>query len=414
MKAGSSLNGRSRRHTTALTVCRPGHPNEPRTGGAHVRAILLLTLVTIPACTRRNAGGAEFRELLEGQVTVSLQQEPLLSNTDSDSLVRLDLGSAKFRIGEVGGAEATEFGMPEQAIISDNGTVVVLDRIKGRLVAISPDGRETIPFGRRGAGPGEIMEATLLVAWPDGHIDLIDNALHRRTELELVSGALQMVGSSPFDRQPRGACAIGTQLIGLDYDPRSQTIFQKLDRDGTATGGFGLPIIPGSGMLNSDLLLDGLLCSASQQAVLFAASTGDLVAYSVDGAFRWRRQVHEFLPAGFKEVGGGTLKSAAPPPANASMYPACFLVLNDSVALVQYQVVRRLTGNGGKPRLERMEMDSRILLLRDGREIGRQVDIPRLLAIRDGLAVVTGEEPEPWIELRPFVLRAIKTPAMRE
>jgi hypothetical protein len=50
------------------------------------------------------------------------------------------------------------------------------------------------------------------------------------------------------------------------------------------------------------------------------------------------------------------------------------------------------------------EIDSRILRIQDGMEIGRQSNLPLILATNGSLAVTTGEEPEPWIAVREYRL----------
>lgn len=47
-------------------------------------------------------------------------------------------------------------------------------------------------------------------------------------------------------------------------------------------------------------------------------------------------------------------------------------------------------------------IDSRLIDLRNGAEIGRQADLPRAMAIHDGNILLTDDDPEPWVELRRF------------
>ena len=78
--------------------------------------------------------------------------------------------------------------------------------------------------------------------------------------------------------------------------------------------------------------------------------------------------------------------------------------------LVQYGLrTREQRGYNGQ---DFAEIDSRIIRMQDGKEIGRQSDLPLILATNGLLAVTTGEEPEPWIAVREYRLRTA-TPASK-
>lgn len=96
------------------------------------------------------------------------------SDTASLHELPVDTLSVVFSIGEELGDSTRTFGIIQDALILQNGNIVVLDRQVACLKVFSPSGEYIRQVGRRGGGPGELSMPWELLAMPDGRLLVLE------------------------------------------------------------------------------------------------------------------------------------------------------------------------------------------------------------------------------------------------
>jgi 6-bladed beta-propeller protein len=119
-----------------------------------------------------------------------------------------------WRVGTLGGDDATQFYQPRDAAFGDDGTIYVMDSGNHRVKAFSAEGDFLFSFGSEGSGPGEFerMAASIVIA---GETMAIGDAGRRLHAFEL-------------DGTPIATIAAATSLPPGSYPGR---IVRDRDRD---------------------------------------------------------------------------------------------------------------------------------------------------------------------------------------
>jgi len=307
------------------------------------------------------------------------------------------------------GAEPAEFGVMRRGALLADGSAVVGDDSNLRLVYIGADGRVAGQFGRKGSGPGEMRYITVLVTRAPAGVELLDNILGRRTVLGVIgdSLALQETGAWAPYREAE-VCQWEDGFIGLHYEAESGTILHHLARDGEILSSFGSRLFEGTHKWNLVLTTGSLLCVPQVDRVIYAGILGHLAAYSIKDGVVWQGRVSDFYPIEVKEVKGGIDFIWAPPPRNMALAPMGIVQLDEAHFLLQLRRQERSIVDGKVVVDVDAAIDSRIIRIADGVEVGRQSDLPRILALRDGRALLVGMEPEPWVEVRALSLTRLQ------
>ncbi len=356
------------------------------------------------------------------QPTSQLIDVAVDSTIDVDSLsvglatrppVSVVLDSPIYQFGGSPKTEAEELGVVDFGIVLSNGAAVLSDASNHRLVYLSPSGQVRALFGRRGEGPAEIGQASGLYLRDDGKLVFRD-AEHQRAGLFSPNDtALQFEGTFRIDSYARQFCSLNGNTVGVRYRPQRQRTLEVMSDDGTEVKYIGLPLVRGVNQVNVIWTNGALMCLPQQQRVIFAAQTGDVLAYHADGRLVWRRKIADFHPSQVKIVGGGVLLTAAPPPLNRSATVRSLVRLDSTTGLLQMILLKR-NGEGKSSTVERVGIDSRIIDLENGAELGRQSNLPLFISARDGLALSTVEDPEPVVSLIRFRLIRQALPVVPE
>ncbi len=371
-----------------------------------IRVYATLVLVAVATGFWINQRGDRGRTPPPGQV-VSTSLDALLpeSTLPPLNLVSISLAAETFRLGINPRDELEEFAGIKEGIILSDGTIVVSDALKMRLVRADPTTSQVSTSGRPGSGPGEYRELRSMFPGPDDQIRVIDNALRRMTMLSTRGEVLQVVGTSPTVGEPYTACGWEDGFVSLEYQPALQRTLHWHQSKRVVS--FGPALTVGSHRLNDAVTTGDLICDPRSGLVFLAASSGDVVGYRLGGAPQWRVRIDDYIPVEVTERGGGVIQfRTAPPPLNRSHSIAGFLRLNDSLAVLQLRVFERVPV-GDRSVVNQIGIDSRVLDLRTGQQVGRQADLPVLLFVNDTLALTTSNDPEPWVALRGITLRII-------
>ncbi|MES2305608.1 MAG: hypothetical protein V4558_08875 [Gemmatimonadota bacterium] len=337
-------------------------------------------------------------QLIDIVVDKSIDEDSLWTAAAKRAGLRVVLGSSEYQFGHAAASDGAELGVVDFGVLLGDGRAVISDFSKHRLVYLSPRGELLSLFGRRGEGPGEIGQAGGMYLQADGNLVFRDNQLQRATVLTPAENSLDLRRSYPVASYARPICALADVTVGVRYRPQVQRTIETRSLDGKRVNYIGLPLFKATNNLNVIATNGSLLCLPDKAQVVFAAQTGDLLAYRRDGSVAWRRKLADFVPSQVKEVGSGVLLTAAPPPLNRSVTVRALVRLDSITALLQMvMLVRR--GEGKTSVVERSGIESRIIALEDGAELGRQTDLPLMLDVRDGMALTYAEEPEPMVGL---------------
>jgi hypothetical protein len=145
-----------------------------------------------------------------------------------------------------------------------------------------------------------------------------------------------------------------------------------------------------------------LLCLPALQQIIVAPSLKPEVrAYDAGGKLRWMRTIADVIPPVVREVAGGGVLFGHPPGLRQSHRIVSLIQIGPEHILVQFGLTNREhPGENG----DFAGIDSRILRVSDGREVGRQIDLPLVLTSNMSRVLLLGAEPEPWIEVRRYQL----------
>ena len=384
----------------------------------HSYRVCVLGAVVVAGCTgsaSENPGARERRwESLALLVDSSLADVPETDDPGASQGVRLTLGPAEYRIGEAPTRDVEEFGRIRSAIILEDGSLVVADDARHRLVLVAPGATDIQAFGRKGEGPGEFVEPSQLLISERGSIEVLDNGMRRLSELRSSSEGLQLIDTRRFSVSasgvgilPQPMCRMTSRYIALGYDAVAAKPLHEINPDASHRRSFGLPFVRGSNRLNDAVTQGRLLCLPDLGMVVLVTMLGDLIGYAVDGTISWRRRIEGFRPIEITAHRYSVGFNYVPEPDGVTTRLGSLNRLSDSLALLQFRVMRASLATG-RYTWELLGIDSRIVSLITGAEVGRQADLPIVLAVHRGRVVVTSDDPEPWVELRRFSVAALE------
>ena len=349
-------------------------------------------------------------ENFDKKVARSLADIPDSSPDTSLSRQLLVIGESRFKVGESPRSEAEEFGFPGDAIILDNDIILVTDKAKHRVVVITENGETVRTIGRKGQGPGEFEDLSQLVVEDGGVVSVLDNRQLRLVELKIVGTEVEAARTRLFQVTdsdiwvlPQPMCVLGNEFVALSYDPISERTLHRVSAGGEPLSSFGLPFTAGSNGFNEAITTGRLLCLPDLGLIVLATARGDLVGFSADGEIVWRRRLDQFHPIGVREVASTVVFDYAPEPDGKSTRLGTMQRLSPELGLLQLRIIQAGRESGAFVQ-DQIGVDSRIFDLRTGTELGRQADLPIVMAIRDGWALFSEDEPAPWLELRALSL----------
>lgn len=317
----------------------------------------------------------------------------------------LSLGPPVYTIGLDATSEVEEFAGIKDGVLLPDGFAVVSDALKYRLVVISPSGDSVTVSGRDGEGPGEFRELLTTFTDESGRIYVLDNGLHHVSVFAFTEGELSYQAAYSMAGEPYTSCAFKDGFATLEYRPLNQRLLHRIDAKGNLFESFLPPLVSGSHRLNDAVTKGRLLCDSAKGAILVAAVTGDIIAVDTTGKLLWRVGVSGYHPSEIVEIGEGVVRhTTAPAPENRSTTIGRFNRLNDSLAVLQLLVFERWSTGDGKEMVGQTAVDTRIIDVRNGAELGQQYDLPEFLAISGNQALATADEPEPWVALHSFHL----------
>lgn len=316
--------------------------------------------------------------------------------------VRLTLGSVLARFGGGSGAGGEQFGSLNGAAVIGPGSAVLADRRNGRLVVVVATPRSVTVVGRTGSGPGEFREPRAIGLRGSHDLLVYDHGLARVSDYGIDGRSLVLKGSASVDGRAINMCWQGGSTIALAYDQATGTILRRAGPDGTITS-FGDPFFGRNRRLNAWASDAELLCSDALQLTVVAPYYSErLSAYRNDGTMAWSRDLGGYVPTWVREVAGGGVAYGFPQDKTIRHIMLGVHYVGDGYLLVQLGLAGVHEHKGAD--LDFISIDSRLLRASDGEEVGRQADLPVILAVKGTQVITAGPEPDLWVELRALAI----------
>jgi hypothetical protein len=331
----------------------------------------------------------------------SLSAVPLTENDDRIDSFRITVDSATYRVGNPPTTDLEEFGWFSDGVLFEDGSVALPDLKHRQLLVVSPAGGVDL-LAQVGEGPGEVRFPFPVFRTGPQQFDVIDNALQRRTRFHVINGVPRPMFSAPTGSQPSGGCAAGSGYLVVDFDTFTGTTFARYDSAGARLHAFGPRFYAGSRLGNGIVTRGRLVCDDPGGTILFAGALGDFLAFDSAGTVLWRRKLRDFRPHRIIDRGSTFQFGGLADSAQSATALKALLRLNERIGLLQLAVFMPGEGGANRERLELSRVESYLIELSTGREVGHQSDLPVVLSSTVTRLLLFGEEPEPWVEVRGF------------
>lgn len=218
-------------------------------------------------------------------------------DTVGDTIVARSSGSGRWgdsvavrqevSIGELDGADAYTFGMITGAVEEPDGSILVLDAQVPVVRRYSPEGKHLGDVGRKGSGPGELLQPTDLELLPDGRI-IVSDPRNARINVYTRDGAPVETWPIPGNSfasdqlQVTGDGAVFVRIgMGTPASPRA---LMRVGPAGTPADTILFPTdATEQPMLIAQRIVDGVPRMTSRNPVPF--TTGMVSALMPDGRF---------------------------------------------------------------------------------------------------------------------------------
>lgn len=324
-------------------------------------------------------------------------------------MLRLDLGRSEiqielqdelFRIGDPPKADAEFFSGGIVAMILDGGESVIADRRSRELLFVGAAGRVS-RLTRQGAGPGEITFPSAVMELDSSRFAVLDNALRRLLTYRVTEAGPAWKSQTPFDTQPSAICSVDSLFVALNYSVDSPDILTVFRADGARMSSFGKPFISGSRLAMLLQTTGTLICLDDPLRVILATSTGEIMSYGLDGTLNWRLRIPDFEPGAMHVRGNAARYELLPDGGERSRLPTSFTAISPHVGVVQLQ--EYLADPSEKPiGARRGRILTKLFDFDTGALLGEQEDLPRILAIKNGLVLLEHGESKLWLSMQRF------------
>ena len=300
-------------------------------------------------------------------------------------------------IGVAEGNSTQEFGQLIAAEISATGDAVLLDLRRPGVFWFDSTGqfRAVTAVGR---GPGEVAQPRAVAASRAGAVLVLDPANARLSYLRESGGRVTLDSSINTLHVSTSLCELaGRVYAGFLLDGM---VAHVMGSDGRSLRSFGpeprLPQLDAVGdfgvLARRQIVEPRLFCDSPRSQVVLAGRSHPVVrAYDSLGQMTWSVQLEDVHSIAFDLTGAGTVEGVLDP-VNGASFVHSMIAWGPQHLLIQY--VRSFPG--GPPDGEEFGgIDSRLLDLTTGAEVGRSDGLPLIAATRGDRFVVIENFPYP-------------------
>lgn len=378
------------------------HPMPRRRSIQGTGSAVVVALVVLTACV--SSERADGR----GEVARTASAEALLPLTDMgpevDSLL-ITLGEERYRLGHPPKTDLEQFSSSVfLGVAFSDGSAVIVDRKTGTGVVADPGGAVTV-LAPTGSGPGEMREASGMFRLANDDVAILDNRLGRLTTFNVSNGRAIALRQTSGAAWSSAVCALDSAYVGMGFTSPKRNVFTVYSLSGAVRTSFGPPLVAGSGLRNGELSLGYLVCLSDPARVIAFPRTGELLSFTADGRFLWRKRVKDFEPGGIVEREHTLRTELIAQGKVRSRRVAGMVLLSNAIGVAQLQEYVRESPEGTQP-VTRSRLLTKIFDTRTGNLLGQQDDLPRFLSTADNLVLVAEDDDEngPWVRLVTFRL----------
>lgn len=297
----------------------------------------------------------------------------------------------------------SDFGrIASVALLADGQVIVVDDRLM-RVSVHSSSGGALGTLGGRGGGPGEFQVPRSVWRTSEREVGVLDVALKRVSRFSIVAGAVgKPSGSFRVDGEFYEACGWRSGQSFL-RGVHGGHILHLMDSTGALGTSFGSPFLISPPIALSAVNRGPLVCLPETNRVIIASALLGLVrAFDGEGQLMWEVGLTGFRPTTISPVEGGIRYQS---PSNGYHRIVSVVAVSPTVLAVQIGLE-----HPDRRDVEYASIETRLLQLSDGKQIGQQIDIPILMSTVGNRAVSMVETANGW-ELRSHGFRVRTSPA---
>ncbi len=301
------------------------------------------------------------------------------------------------RFGVLDGDTTLVFGrLSGLAVDGERGIVFVVDELIHRLSAVTKEGEFLAWAGRRGQGPGELINPKA-VEFGGSEVHVLDAWNHRVTRYEMVSGALRYVDAT---RLPTSGgwefCRFRDDYVILKYEHTNGSTLHRFDRAGNIELSFGVPFLQADPALLNLTDMGLLACDSANQRV-YAASTAvpRVHGYSGDGTLLWTTELPRVEGAVIEATPRG-VKWSLPEGRSTFESIVTLSVVSEDRLLVQYEEQEWEQGAGGGSEVGSFLIDTASGVIVATSEYA---EVPRISAFGGDYAYGVVAEPVPEVRV---------------
>ena len=209
------------------------------------------------------------------------------------------------RIGVLEGPEPQMFGRIIDVAADVQGNLFVLEASTPEIRWFDSTGAFRGTGGRKGRGPGELLQPVSLLVAANGRVFVLDARNRRISEYVLASSRLAHVRDVRLAHRATGFCVLGEHVFTVGA-PDEKDLIQEISPAGKVIASFGTREQPSRELverlgakaaqtLRAEFNVATLYCDAPSKRLIVLYSSAPFVrAYSPDGTLLWSKELRDF------------------------------------------------------------------------------------------------------------------------
>ena len=278
------------------------------------------------------------------------------------------------------------FGQIADLVVDAGGNIYVLDGYNKKVLRFAGSGDLLATAGGEGGGPGEFRFPSAIAIFQDTTLFVLDPGNMRMSAIDVANEQLAFVDDITLPVPATDICVLGERLFLLGLSEGNA--LHEITTQGEIINSFGPP--QDDDPIMQELTSAGyLICDdASGTIVFFPLAFPHVRAFSPSGEFRWGSELADYHQTVYERSDRGI----RPRPAASGKVSGAVgsALLSSGVVLLQLRVLTATPGG-------EQSIDSRLLSLDSGTEIGRRDDLPQILHTNGALAYGYASDPYPRV-----------------
>jgi hypothetical protein len=297
------------------------------------------------------------------------------------------------------------FGLIKRAVLDDSGYVYFADNASHQIRSFRTTGEFVALTGRPGRGPGDFEQLSGLAH--DGRATLYAaDAANGLSIYETVKGAPKLLARVFNDKFPQAVCVSnGDAVVLANVDKK---LLHRISKTGKILASFGDQLGSDREPQIQDALMwrGGAMLHCDETGAIYVTQEtfGDIRKYSTNGSLQWKMTLPEFL---------GHEVKFDPRNKGTSVFWGRYrtmgvYTIGDKLIVQAVDATRsgtRQAGGGVRMNRDVKGIVTYVLSAANGAVVAKGYWSPLIVAVRNGLAVSTEEDPFPRARLLELSLK---------